>query len=149
MGPSSSKPSENPLLMSTLYKAYGEGKVAEGDVSQFTNMCSNMKREEMVSMSQRSSGEFLLGNVEEEQNQIPKDLLEWLRSMRLQRYAEVLVESGFDDLSTLINMMSRDRIMPLTQETLIEVGITLPGHRARLLTKLEFDAGVFHENKEL
>jgi hypothetical protein len=36
--------------MSTLYKAY-EGKAADGDVSRFTNMCSNMKREEMISMS--------------------------------------------------------------------------------------------------
>jgi hypothetical protein len=62
----SSKPSENPLLMSTLYKAYGEGKMADGDVSRFTNLCSGVKRDEMVSMSQRSSGEFVLGNVEEE-----------------------------------------------------------------------------------
>ena len=62
LGPGSSKPSENPLLMSTLYKACGEGKVTDGDVSRFTNLCSNMKPD----MSQRSSGEFLLGNVDEE-----------------------------------------------------------------------------------
>jgi hypothetical protein len=39
--------------------------------------------------------------------------------------------------------------MPLTHATLEEVGISVPGHRARILTKLEFDAGVFHENIEL
>jgi hypothetical protein len=80
---------------------------------------------------------------------VPQDLHEWLKAIRLEKYAELLVESGFDDLHSLINMMAKDRIMPLTHETLHEVGITLPGHRTRLLIKLEFDAGVFHESKEL
>jgi hypothetical protein len=56
-------------------------------------------------------------------------------------YANYLLENGFDDLEVLISQ-ARDGIA-LTDQHLKEIGITLPGERAKILIHLEELAGNF------
>ena len=46
-------------------------------------------------------------------------------------------------------MVDKGRILPLTEETLKEVGIKVSGHRARILVHLELASGAFEQNPEL
>ena len=46
-------------------------------------------------------------------------------------------------------MVDNDRILPLREETLKEVGIKVSGHRARILVNLELASGSFEKNPEL
>jgi hypothetical protein len=49
----------------------------------------------------------------------------------------------------MVKMVSKDRILPLTEDTLIEAGIKVSGHRKRILVQLELAAGNFESNQEL
>lgn len=49
----------------------------------------------------------------------------------------------------MVKMVSKDRILPLTEDTLIEAGIKVSGHRKRILVQLELAAGNFETNQEL
>lgn len=49
--------------------------------------------------------------------------------------APVLSEGGFDDIQALIAQMKSS--MPVTDEMLRKINIEKPGHRARILVKLE------------
>jgi hypothetical protein len=53
------------------------------------------------------------------------------------------MEQGLDDLQALISMVSKNRIMPLTTETLKQAGIEVSGHRSRILVHLELASGAF------
>lgn len=46
-------------------------------------------------------------------------------------------------------MVSKNRILPLTEETFKEIGIKVSGHRARILVHLELASGAFEQNEEL
>ena len=46
----------------------------------------------------------------------------------------------------MVKMVSKDRILPLTEDTLIEAGIKVSGHRKRILVQLELAAGNFESN---
>jgi hypothetical protein len=46
-------------------------------------------------------------------------------------------------------MVDKGRILPLTVESLKEVGIKVSGHRARILVHLELASGSFEQNPEL
>ena len=61
-------------------------------------------------------------------------------------YANYLLENGFDDLEVLI-LQARDGLA-LTAQHLKEIGITLPGERAKILIHLEELAGNFPFNLE-
>lgn len=61
-------------------------------------------------------------------------------------YANYLLENGFDDLEVLI-LQARDGLA-LTDQHLKEIGITLPGERAKILIHLEELAGNFPFNLE-
>ena len=61
-------------------------------------------------------------------------------------YANYLLENGFDDLEVLI-LQARDGLA-LTDQHLKEIGITLPGKRAKILIHLEELAGNFPFNLE-
>ena len=78
-----------------------------------------------------------------------QDLKAWLSELRLAQYYQTLVEQGFDDLPSLVQMMGRDRVMPLTDRILDDAGVTVPGHRARILVHLELAAGGFDDNQDL
>ena len=49
----------------------------------------------------------------------------------------------------MVKMVSKDRILPLTEDTLTEAGIKVSGHRKRILVQLELAAGNFETNQEL
>ena len=89
-----SMPSENPLIMSAMYKA--------DPITRFSKVCK--------------------------QGGVPSDLFNWLKDIGLDQYCDLLVEAGLDDLEILQEMMTKDRVMPLTRSTLEEIGIHLPGH---------------------
>jgi hypothetical protein len=61
-------------------------------------------------------------------------------------YANYLLENGFDDLEVLI-LQAKDGLA-LTDQHLKEIGITLPGERAKILIHLEELAGNFPFNLE-
>jgi len=77
---------------------------------------------------------------------MPEDLKKWLSGIGLPQYGPLLVEQGFDDLQSIIKMVSKERILPLTEDTLMEAGIKVNGHRKRILVQLELAAGNFETN---
>ena len=70
-----------------------------------------------------------------------RELLDYLTNIHLEQYTSLLIKEGFDDVDMLINQMKGKKA--LCDPDLKKVGITNPGHRARLLIKLQLDAGVF------
>ena len=65
-------------------------------------------------------------------------LLEWLIGYHLEGLLEVLIEAGFDDVDLLVAQVGSS--VPLTLDNLQSIGITRPGHRARLLAAIESEA---------
>lgn len=63
-------------------------------------------------------------------------LRDWLRSIKLEHLFDRFQASGFDDLNDLVQMMTWRS--PITDEVLErDIGITKPGHRARILSRLQ------------
>ncbi|XP_065839887.1 growth factor receptor-bound protein 14-like [Oscarella lobularis] len=60
------------------------------------------------------------------------DVREWLASLKLDRYYDQFIDNGYDDLSSLQN---------LTDDDLNAIGVTLAGHRKRLIAKSNDYAG--------
>ena len=61
---------------------------------------------------------------------------DWLHRIKLEQLAEHFQESGYDDVDALICMMSWRR--PITDSILEhEMGISKPGYRSRILSKLQ------------
>ena len=67
---------------------------------------------------------------------VPDALLDWLNSIGMREYAELLVEEGYDDLETMKTIMKSE--LPITHEMLKKAGIAKHGHRARILVHLEW-----------
>ena len=83
-------------------------------------------------------------NVITNNNSLPnqeRELLDYLASIHLEQYTSLMIKEGFDDVDMLINQMKGKKA--LCDSDLKKVGIINPGHRARLLIKLQLDAGVF------
>lgn len=63
-------------------------------------------------------------------------LRDWLRTIKLEHLFDRFQASGFDDLNDLVHMMAWR--LPITDEVLErDIGITKPGHRARILSRLQ------------
>lgn len=69
-----------------------------------------------------------------------KPLYEWLEKVNLQEIYEMLCDGGYDDVESLVNQMRSP--LPITLEELSKIGIKKPGHRYRLVIKLEEDSGI-------
>ena len=67
-------------------------------------------------------------------------LYEWLERLNLQYLFELLSEAGFDDVDSMIEQMRSP--LPITEETLKNIGIEKPGHCIRLVNRLEEEAGL-------
>ena len=65
----------------------------------------------------------------------------WLEKHTLLSLYELLINSGYDDLDALIEQMRSP--LPLNEENLKEAGVNKPGHRARLVMRLEEEAGLY------
>ena len=77
-------------------------------------------------------------------NTIPnqeQELNNYLSKINMSQYSQVLIKEGFDDIDLLIKQMKGKQM--ITDNDLNKVGITIPGHRARILIKLQLDACVF------
>ena len=89
----------------------------------------------------------LLNNKETKIISKKDQLFQFILEINLPKiYANYLLENGFDDLEVLISQ-ARDGIA-LTNQHLKEIGITLPGERAKILIHLEELAGNFPFNLE-
>jgi ankyrin repeat protein len=69
-----------------------------------------------------------------------KPLYEWLEKINLQEIYEILCEAGYDDIDSLLNQMKCP--LPISLDDLEKIGVKKPGHRYRLLIKLEEDSGI-------
>jgi len=64
------------------------------------------------------------------------ELIKFILEINLpQRYSEVLIENGFDDLAVLTNQMKKG--LALSYQNLKDIGINNPGDRAKILIHLE------------
>jgi len=89
----------------------------------------------------------LLNNKEAKIISKKDQLFQFILEINLPKiYANYLLENGFDDLEVLISQ-ARDGIA-LTDQHLKEIGITLPGERAKILIHLEELSGNFPFNLE-
>lgn len=59
----------------------------------------------------------------------------WLKTLELEELVSILIDGGFDDVHSLINQMRSN--MPVSDDMLERIGVSKPGHRARILVKLE------------
>ena len=64
------------------------------------------------------------------------DLIKFISEINLpQRYTEIMIENGFDDLAVLTNQMKKG--LALSYQNLKDIGINNPGDRAKILIHLE------------
>lgn len=67
---------------------------------------------------------------------------DWLHRIKLEQLAELFEEAGYDDVDALISMMTWRR--PITDSILEhEIGISKPGYRSRILSKLQEESQGF------
>jgi hypothetical protein len=62
----------------------------------------------------------------------------------MEQYTGLFLKNGFDDLNLLLDGMKED--VTISDENLREIGIFRPGHRAKILLKLEEDSKVLDYN---
>lgn len=74
-----------------------------------------------------------------------KPIFNWLKEIGLEEVYELMCEAGYDDVKTMVNQMLGP--LPITDDDLKESGIAKPGHRLRILLKLEQDAGIIPKLK--
>lgn len=101
-------------------------EIQESVMSQFTYQAKYSEPEEQV-----DNEDIDLTNSNN------KEINEFLSNIALARYTKNFINNGFDDLSCMIEQMSKNSKDPITDENLLDIGILLPGHRARILIKLE------------
>lgn len=70
-----------------------------------------------------------------------RDLFDYLMKIHVEKYTTLLIKEGFDDVDMLINQMKGKK--SLCDSDFKKIGINIPGDRARILIKLQLDAGVF------
>ena len=70
-----------------------------------------------------------------------REINTFLKALDLERYTHLFIKHGFDDLNLVVNQMKSD--MAITDQNLKEIGIHLPGHRAKILLKLEEECNNF------
>ena len=64
------------------------------------------------------------------------EIIKFISEINLpQRYSEILIENGFDDLAVLTNQMKKG--LALSYQNLKDIGINNPGDRAKILIHLE------------
>ena len=89
---------------------------------------------------------WVLIEPEQERSTIPgyrtesDPLYEWLSALNVQYLYNVLVDSGFDDVDSMIDQMRSP--LPITQDSLVDIGVDKPGHAMRIVCRLEDEAGL-------
>lgn len=73
-------------------------------------------------------------------------LFNWMMNLKLESCFGVLVEAGYDDLDYMLTQMRSS--MPLSLQSLEQIGIRKIGHRLRLLAGLELERGQESHTKQ-
>ena len=97
---------------------------------------------------QRAENENAMENDNEDSVFVPSPfnpnegaLNDYLINIRMGQYTKLLIKEGFDDVGMLIGQMRSKK--GITDDNLKKIGINKPGHRARILIKLQLDAENF------
>ena len=69
------------------------------------------------------------------QTENSKELFNFLNKLELEKYTKFFIKNGFDDLNVIRDQMKNG--YGLTDENLQEIGLNIPGVRAKILIKLE------------
>ena len=64
-----------------------------------------------------------------------KEIHNFLSKIHLEKFTKCFTKSGFDDINVILDQMRNG--YGLTDENLSDIGIKLPGIRAKILIKLE------------
>ncbi len=64
-----------------------------------------------------------------------KEMCIFLKQIKLEEYTINFIRNGFDDLNLLINQIKTE--LAINDLNLRDIGINLPGDRAKILIKLE------------
>ena len=113
---------------------------------------NNIKNSKNNSLFQKTKEEFIkirtrnqkkLGinntynNPDEERikNKDKEKLIEFLKEIGMQKYSDILISEGFDDIDFIIKQMNIG--FPSLYDTLKEIGINSPGDRAKLLVHIQ------------
>ena len=62
----------------------------------------------------------------------------WLQRYNLEHLTNILMNAGYDDIFSIVEQMNSD--MPLTDSMLQKIGVTKPGNRHHLLSRLYDEA---------
>jgi ankyrin repeat protein len=73
-----------------------------------------------------------------------KEIHEFLKSIDMEFYYRPFIKNGFDDFNLLLEHMKGD--LAIKDSNLKDIGINLPGHRAKILLKLEEEAKLLDYN---
>ena len=101
----------------------------------------NQKKEQNNKMRTRNSKKLNIyhtyNNPEENliQNNDREKLIEFLKEIGMQKYSELLISEGFDDIDLIIKQMNEG--FPSLYDTLNEIGILSPGDKAKILVHLQ------------
>ena len=74
-----------------------------------------------------------------------QSLANWLESVKLEGLYEDLMAAGYDDLDQMIAQMMSG--IPITEESLVKIGIKKSGHRLRLLAALDEETRPFKSSR--
>ena len=74
--------------------------------------------------------------------QLKANLFLFLKEINMEKYTDILVNQGFDDVRLMVNQMNTG--YALTDDNLKEVGITKAGDRAKILIRLQELSGGFN-----
>lgn len=72
-----------------------------------------------------------------------KEIYSFLKELNLEEYSSNLINNGYDDLSFLVNK-SKTNVSTISDSELDQIGMTLPGDKARFLIKLQEKNGFFN-----
>ena len=69
------------------------------------------------------------------------NLFNYLNQINMSQYTDLFIKEGFDDIDILLKQMKGKKT--ITDSVLKQIGINIPGHRARILIKLQLDINMF------
>eukprot|EP00358_Blepharisma_japonicum_P002914 CAMPEP_0202950750 /NCGR_PEP_ID=MMETSP1395-20130829/25284_1 /ASSEMBLY_ACC=CAM_ASM_000871 /TAXON_ID=5961 /ORGANISM="Blepharisma japonicum, Strain Stock R1072" /LENGTH=258 /DNA_ID=CAMNT_0049656011 /DNA_START=90 /DNA_END=866 /DNA_ORIENTATION=+ len=75
------------------------------------------------------------------------ELYNWLVSMRLEELYEILMVAGYDDIEQMTSQLNST--LPISEETLVGIGIAKSGLRRRLLAALDEEAKGLKTSRKL
>lgn len=70
-----------------------------------------------------------------------KEIQTFLKLLDLEKYAPLFIKNGFDDLQIVVEQMNSE--VAISDQNLKDIGVRIPGHRAKILIKLEEESGNF------